>query len=85
MVTYTNPDMVTDTRATVEPSYGRTVSGYGGKVPTRYMVQYAGRWHRVYVAQYGNAGTAYIVHGGEDLVLDTDTEYRVQGTVAVPR
>jgi hypothetical protein len=76
MVTYTDPKMVTDTRTTEAPMYGRTATGYGSKLPTRYMVQYAGRWHRVYMAQWGNAGTAYIVHGGQDLVLDTATEHR---------
>lgn len=38
----------------------RNVTGYGPRIPTRYMVQHAGRWRRVYVANYGNAGTAYI-------------------------
>lgn len=37
-----------------------TASGYGGRIPAPYMVHWKGRWRRVYVAQYGNAGTAYI-------------------------
>ena len=37
-----------------------TASGYGGRIPVRYMVHWKGRWRRVYAAQYGNAGTAYI-------------------------
>jgi len=77
-VEYTNPDMVTDSKVTEEPRYGRTADGYGGKLPTRYMVRYGARWHRVYAAQYGNAATVYIVHGGRDLVLDTDTEHALQ-------
>lgn len=37
-----------------------TASGYGRRIPSHYMVLWAGRWRRVYVCQYGNAGTAYI-------------------------
>lgn len=37
-----------------------TASGYGGRIPAAYMVRWKGRWRRVYVAQYSNAGTAYI-------------------------
>jgi hypothetical protein len=37
-----------------------TASGYGRRIPSRYMVRHNGRWRRVYVCQYGNAGTAYI-------------------------
>lgn len=37
-----------------------TVSGYGGRIPLPYMVRWKGRWRRVYVAQYSNAGTVYI-------------------------
>ena len=74
---YTDPTKVTDVRSEdTAPNYGRTVSGYGGKIPTRHMIRYGNRWHRVYVMQYSNSGTAYIVAGGQDLILDTDTEYR---------
>ena len=37
------------------PRSGQTVYGYGSKIPAPYMVQWAGRWRRVYVARYGNA------------------------------
>ena len=37
-----------------------TATGYGARIPSRYMVKHNGRWRRVYVCQYGNAGTAYI-------------------------
>jgi len=37
-----------------------TASGYGRRIPMRYMVQWCGRWRRVYVCQISNAGTAYI-------------------------
>ncbi len=37
-----------------------TSSGYGRKIPSRYMVQWQGRWRRVYIACFGNASTHYI-------------------------
>lgn len=75
MVTYTDNALVSATRVTFTPLSGQTVSGYGGQIPTRYMIRYAGRWHRVYVMQYGNAGSVYIRKGGQTLFLDTDTEH----------
>lgn len=38
----------------------QTASGYGLKLTTPYMVKWEGRWRRVYVRQYSNAGTAYL-------------------------
>lgn len=37
-----------------------TASGYGARIPTRYMVRYNGRWRRVYCIIYGNAGTLFL-------------------------
>lgn len=37
-----------------------TATGYGSRIPTRYMVKFNGRWRRVYCRQYSNAGTLYI-------------------------
>jgi hypothetical protein len=81
MINYSDPGMVTGMKATKEPGYGRTVTGYGGKLPTRYMVQYGGRWRRVYMMQYGNSGSAYIVHGGSELFLDMHTQIDLEGVV----
>lgn len=75
----TDPSLTTEVRVTEQPTYGRTVTGYGGKLPTRYMVKYAGRWRRVYAMSYGNSASIYIVVKGEDYFLDTDTEYRLEG------
>lgn len=47
-------------RETKAPRGGQTQTGYGPRIPTAYLVQWAGRWRRVYVANYGNAGSAYI-------------------------
>lgn len=52
------PCKVTDT-----PMH-KSLSGYGRRIPTRYMVQYQGHWRRVYCCNYGNSGTLYI--GSQD-------------------
>ncbi len=49
-----------EARETATPRSGQTQSGYGPKLPTPYMVKWDGKWRRVYVACYGNAGSAYI-------------------------
>ena len=74
-IKYTDPELATSvmTRRAPKPEY-RT---YGRKLRSWYMVHYLGRWRRVYIMQYGNAGSLYITVKGEDLFLDTDTEYRL--------
>ena len=37
-----------------------TASGYGARIPTRYMIKYNGRWRRVYCIIYNNSGTLFI-------------------------
>jgi hypothetical protein len=37
-----------------------TASGYGRRIPTRYMVKFKNRWRRVYCCIYSNNGTSYI-------------------------
>lgn len=37
-----------------------TASGYGARIPSRTMVLFNGKWRRVYICQYSNAGVAYI-------------------------
>jgi hypothetical protein len=75
----TDPGMVAGVKVTPVPWHGRTITGYGGKLPTGYMIRYGTRWHRVYMWQYGNSGVPYIVRGGIDLVLDSDTQFRLEG------
>ena len=64
-----------------------TATGYGRKMPTRYMLRYQDatdqypRWRRVYVACYSNAGTAYIIVDGTWRVLDGHTEHVLTTTV----
>jgi hypothetical protein len=77
---YTDPTLVTEiVTDDYAPHNGGTVSGYGGKVPTRHRIRYDGRMRRVYVMQYGNSGSAYIIVKGSDVFLDVETEHKVRG------
>lgn len=49
-----------EAREVAAPRKGQTLTGYGSAIPSPYMVRHNGKWRRVYVANYGNAGTAYI-------------------------
>lgn len=63
---------VTDT-----PRGGNNGTGYGPKIPTRYMLQTRGpgpKWLRVYVVNYGNTGSAYVTRGGVDYYLSPGAE-----------
>jgi hypothetical protein len=72
-VQYTEPASVTGIKTAEAPVSGRTVSGYGGRVPTSHMVQYLGAWRRVYAMAYGNGASLYIRVAGEPVHLDADT------------
>jgi len=57
---------------------------YGRKFPTSYMVKldmgfmtFKG-WRRVYVMNYGNAVSAYVLHKGEVLFLDGYCEDKIK-------
>jgi hypothetical protein len=56
------PFLTTETefKETDLPKTGQTVSGYGARIPTPYMVKFNGKWRRVYACCYGNAPTLYI-------------------------
>lgn len=47
-------------RESEAPRSGRTVTGYGPKLPTSFEVRWNGRWRRVYAACYGNSSSTYI-------------------------
>ena len=51
-----------------------TASGYGVRIPTRYMVKWEGRWRRVYVAVWGNSGTCYIGKPGAWIATVSETD-----------
>jgi hypothetical protein len=52
-----------------ERGLSQTASGYGSKLTTSHRIKVDGRWHRVYVRCYSNAGTAYIIKGGQELIV----------------
>ena len=47
-------------RETTTPRKGQTQTGYGKHIPTPYEIKWNGRWRRVKVAVFSNAGTAFI-------------------------
>lgn len=63
-----------DSRETARPRKGQTQTGYGLAIPTATQVKWQGRWRRVKVCQWGNAGTAYIGKAGEWLAI-VDRDY----------
>lgn len=63
---YLDVSQVKATRTTEPPRYGQNSLGYGSKIPTVLQVRLAdGRWRRVYIVQWSNSGTRYVVVGGE--------------------
>lgn len=77
-ITWSDPALVTAVSCHGQPPANPYATGYGRKIPTRYSVRYGQRWHRVYAMCYGNTSTLYLHSRGEELVLDDETEYRLQ-------
>lgn len=51
----------------------QTISGYSSKLTTPWKLRHDGRLKRVYVMCWSNAGTAYVLSRGEQLILrETD-------------
>lgn len=80
-ITYLSDAAVTEVRITTTPHF-RSASGYGRKIPTRFMLKIQSgrrqRWHRVYVMCYSNSGSAYVLKGGKEMFLEMDTEHRME-------
>lgn len=47
-----------------------TATGYGGKIPTGYVVKHNGKWRRVYLKVYSNIGTMFVMQGKEKVIVD---------------
>lgn len=76
-VTYLDPAFVADVRITdaVLPLHGQTVTGYGSRLPTVYLLRCSdGRTRRVRAMCYGNAASLYVTVGGETRHLGTAVE-----------
>ena len=55
-------NLIEDIKAPLNPYK----TGYGRRIPTQYRVRvFDQKWRRVYVVQYSNAGTAYILYKNE--------------------
>lgn len=58
-----------------------TVTGYGSKIPTEYMIKVnddcGRRWHRIYCSIYGNSGASYIIVKNRRKYIQFDTEIKV--------
>lgn len=52
-----------------------TATGYGSKIPTKYMVQKGNRFYRVYCWIYSNTGTLYYL---KDKKLITINEHDLE-------
>lgn len=77
-ISYTNPAAVSGVRTTDTPRRGQTVSGYGSAIPTRHKIRYLGVWRRVYAMVYSNGSTPYVKIHGTAVVLDIDTQHKIQ-------
>lgn len=80
-ITWLDDEHVTEVRITDTTPYFHSATGYGRKIPTRYMLKLQSgrrqRWHRVYMMCYSNSGTLYVLKGGAELILETSTEHRI--------
>jgi hypothetical protein len=47
-----------------------TRSGYGRRIPMRYIIRLNNRWRRVYCCKYSNAGTCYVGKIEQKLFVD---------------
>jgi hypothetical protein len=47
----------------------QTTTGYGAKLTSSKMVFFRGKWRRIYITCYGNAGSAWIETRGERFYL----------------
>lgn len=74
---YTDPKLVSSVVVDPVAPLHRSTTGYGGKIPTRVRIRYANRFRRVYMMQYGNSGTPYVVYNFVDCILDPETEQRI--------
>lgn len=82
-IVYTIPQNAISFRRDDVLPLNRSKTGYGRKIPTRFMIKYdtglaSALWRRVYVMQYGNAGSAYILINRRVVFLDSDTEHSLE-------
>ena len=78
-MTRIDANQIVAVKTTKEP-FSRSQTGYGAKLPTRFMVQLEDKqWRRIYVACYSNSGTAYVQTKADKFCVFTpDAEYKIQ-------
>ena len=76
-IKYLERGEVSDVRITVAP-INRSVTGYGAKLPTQYMVRIGTRWHRVYCICYSNLGSLYVERKHEMYFLSAGVENMIE-------
>lgn len=75
---YLNPAFILGADKTGAPRHN-SASGYGCKIPTRHRLHCAdGKTRRVYVICYSNAGSAYVLVGGQRFFIDAECEQRIE-------
>ena len=52
-----------------EQGFPYTATGYGTKLPTRWMIYFQGIWRRVYAICISNVATTYILVKGEKVIV----------------
>ena len=85
-VNYLEPSQVLAAKIVLSPEGWRpSATGYGRKIPTRYMIQLVEdkRWRRVYVVCYSNAGTAYVQTKGQPFLVISRAENRIRELAGV--
>ncbi len=76
---YLHPHAVTRIIVDDDAPRNRSVSGYGGAIPTAYRVTLAdNRTRRVYAMCYGNSASFYVTVRGKRAHVDIDTEHALQ-------
>lgn len=67
---YLDETRITAVRATVIPRHRARHDGYGTLIPGTFLLQIDGkRWHRVRTTCWSNAGTDFVLVGGQQLAL----------------
>lgn len=85
MKNFTQADLVTGSVVTIyvntedlvdaplpwqEAGLQQTASGYGSKLTSRYKINYEGKLRRLYVTQYGNAGSTWFAIKGKKIFIN---------------
>jgi hypothetical protein len=47
-----------------------TATGYGAKIPHAYCIRFEGRTYRLYVTQFGNAGSVWFTSKGRTIFVN---------------